>query len=271
MLAPKVKRYLFNAVLGVLYLGMPIFFVTALYPVLAAARGGTAELAQAQEMLGKWLHNVALPTRTRIAMEQRFKEGMTAETTRVRDYLVHRDAMLERDLLGAYRKDPQLLKFSYKKFKDDLAQKARYAAAKDLMANTPFMPEYDWEKQPAKTPAESDFPIIGKKACIADAIVGMLAPVPCSVGQVAVGQPPAEPAKEEDAPSEPEQGGVLAYRRWPVSVQLLVQARNLGAVLDRLTTPPADYPCMALRAIRLDATERNQFIARLSLEVLDFQ
>jgi hypothetical protein len=260
----ELVRYVVNGVLAAVYLGMPIFAVEALYPVLTRNKDEVAELHTAQRMLGLWLSQGNLPTQTRIESELAYTEGMRMEHERLRSYFWGRNGMLERSLLDTHSGYPAEVKLRYRKFKAELQRRAQFELAQGDPAEG-LLPVYPWEKQ-GQEPSASGFALMEKRACIADALVGLLSSPTCALGHVAVGGPPVE---SEEAEMEAEDRP-LRHVAWPVTVRLLMPFHDLPEVLNRVVAPPARYPCVVLRALRVEAAATDQVSVQLSLDVLEF-
>ncbi|MHC5033783.1 MAG: hypothetical protein ACYTFZ_01940 [Planctomycetota bacterium] len=264
MSVAKLARYVVNSVLAAVYVGMPIFAVEVLYPVLARNRNDVAELRTAQRMLGLWLSQENLPTQTRIQSELAYTEGMRVEYERLCSYFRRRNGMLERSLLDTPSGYPAEVKLRYQKFKADLEERARLELAQ-TDPTVGLLPAYPWEKQ-GRPPPKSTFALMEKRACIADALVGLLSSSTCALGHVAVGGPPSQSDEVKmEAEDEP-----LRYVRWPVTVRLLTPFHDLPEVLNRIVAPPSRYPCVVLRAVRVEAVATNRVAVQLSLDVLEF-
>jgi hypothetical protein len=263
----KAKAYTFNAVLAVVCIGIPVFGALCLYPVVTRSDAEVAELHKAQETLSRWLRKTTLPTETLIEAARNYKAGLQADYERVRSYYEGRNAMLNRGLLDTYTGDPVRVKLKYEELKGQLAAKARYDSTKAL-SNLPFMPPYAWDAA-GKVPSPQDLRLVEKKACIADAVVALLANNPCAVAQIAVG----EPAGAADETGGAAEAGTPAARfdRWPVTVDLVARFRQLAVVLDRVVASPAAFPCFVLRGLSFDAAADGQVKAKLYLEVLELK
>lgn len=266
MPSAKTKRHLFNALLAAIYIGVPIFAATQLYPVLISNRADVADLNKAERILGRWLHMTVIPTQTRIDTEQQYRDGMRGEYGRVIGYLRQRSSMLNRGLLDTYSGDPVHVKLKYQQLRQELEQKGRYEQARTALRK-PFMPVYEWE-EPARTPAREDFEVIEKKACIAEVLVGLLARSPCAIGHLAVGDPFRPTGEPTDEEAEGAAGG---YVVWPVTLELLAPFRQLALVLDKVATPSANGPCVIIHNLHLEAAGREQVTVKLALSVLDFE
>jgi hypothetical protein len=260
----KLARYMVDGVLAAVYLSMPIFAVEALYPVLSRNRDEVAELHTAQRMLGLWLSQGNLPTQTRVESELAYTEGMRVEHEQLRSYFWGRNGMLERSLLDTHSGYPAEVKLRYRKLKAELQRRAQFEFAQADPAEG-LLPAYPWEKQ-EQQPPESDFALMEKRACIADALVGLLSSPACALGHVAVGGPPMQSDEAEmEAADKP-----LRYVSWPVTVKLLTPFHDLPEVLNRVVASPPRYPCVVLRALRVEAVATDQVAVQLSLDVLDF-
>ena len=273
--AAKLKRYGLNLLLALVYLGMPVFAVVALYPVMVAWRDRTEELDKAQGALGRWLYAVSLPTQTRIEQERAYTEGMRAECARARSYYQGRDLLLERSLLDTYTGDPVQVKLKYMRLKAELESKGHYEEAREFIRR-PLMPPYPWE-QPAQKPQRADLKSIEKRACIADILVGTLMSAgPCAIGHIGVGDPlePSEGAAEADvggldgpaAQAEGEAGWVM----WPVELQFVAPFSSVGTVLGKLITPPSRCPPMLVHSLRVAGLDGGRAVVSVGLRVLDF-
>lgn len=261
----KAKAYAFNAVLAVVYIGIPVFGALCLYPAVARSDGEVAELQRAQDTLGRWSHKATLPTETRIEVERNYKAGLQADYEQILSYYQGRNAMINRGLLDTYTSDPVRVKLKYEELKGQLAAKARYDSTKAL-SNLPFMPPYGWEG-PGKTPSPQDLKLIEKKACIADAVINLLANNPCAVAQIAVGEPPGAGNETPEAAETP----AVRFDHWPVTVQLIVRFRQLAVVLDRVVASPPTFPCFVLRGLSLEAAPDGQAKVKLYLDVLELK
>jgi len=282
MVSPRAKRFVVNGALGVLCVGIPVFAVTYLYPTMARHAGNLGELRTAQQSLSLWSHK-AFPTQTRIETEESLKAGLQAEAERVRTYYQSRNALLRRSLLESYSGDPVTVKLKYQELKRQWETKSRYQYARDILG-TAFVPAYPWEEA-GKMPARNEFRPLEKRACVTDVVVGMMAGAPCAMGRIAVGEPAGTAApgivvrETAEAPAgTATEGSALPYVAWPVSVDLVCSFRQLAAVLDKAVTPPADYPCVLLRTLNVQAVpsprtpaEASQVVVKLSLDVLEFK
>ena len=288
----KLGRYVLHALLAALYLGIPVFVVLCIYPVVVNWRDRTGDLAKAQRDLHRWLRSVSLPTETRLESEQAYTDAMWAEHDAVRSYYERRDSVLERSVVSTETGDPMQVKLAYQRLKRDLERTARYAEAREFI-HKPFMPEYPWE-EPAKTPPREQFPIIQKKAAIAAMLVRRLSEgQSCAIGHLAVFQPrdpeaaadeaqsaEATPAGADAAPGQPPPagaeadeagGGPFRYVVWPATVEFVAPFSRIGALLDGLTTAPSSQPCVVLQAVHLEGLRDGQVLANVTLGVLDFE
>lgn len=263
----KAKSHTFNVVLAVVCIGVPVFGALCLYPAVARSAAEVAELQKSQETLSRWLRKITLPTETRIEAEQNYRAGLQAEYERIRSYYEGRNAMLNRGLLDTYTGDPVRVKLKYEELKGQLAAKARYDSTKAL-TNLPFMPLYPWEAT-GKVPSSQDLKLVEKKACIADALVGLFANNPCAVAQIAVGEPPGA-ASQTGSAGEAETAAVR-FDHWPVTVDLVARFRQLAVVLDRVVASPPAFPCLILRGLSFEAAPDGQVKARLYLDVLELK
>lgn len=270
--AARLKRYGLNLLLALVWIGIPVFAVLALYPVVVDWRDRTEELDGAQGALGRWLHAVSLPTQTRIEQERAYTEGMRAECARARTYYQGRDLLLERSLLDTYTRDPVQVKLKYMRLKADLESKGHYEEARDFVRK-PFMPPYAWE-QPAQKPQQAAFQAIEKGACIADILVDTLMSAgPCAIGHIKVGDPlePSERGAEAGvgapaAQAEGEPGWVM----WPVELEFVAPFSSVGTVLGKLTTPPSRCPPVLVHSLRVAGLDRGRAVVSVGLRVLDF-
>jgi hypothetical protein len=267
MLPARAKRYAFNALLTAMYLGLPAFFVMVLYPLMLTNKQALEDLDKAERSLAVWSKRPVLPTQTRIESELRYKKGMEAEIEHLVNYYQHRDAMLERDVLEAYTKDPIHVKLQYGNLKAELARKARHERTRQVLRRE-LLDQYPWEGA-AGEPRLQDFALINKRACIAEAMVEMLcARSPCHIGHITIGAP----VSLEDEPTRAAaRAAGLSYVTWPVKVECLIWFRQLGRTLARFAAAPTSHPCAVLRSVEVSPSVGGHVVARLGIDVLDFQ
>jgi len=261
------RRYLFNAVLGLVGLGIPVFAALGLYPAMADWRDRSRELAEAEESLARWLRTAALPTQTQIDAERRFTAALAEEIERTRGFYRSRDRMLERNILDSLSGDAMAVKLKYVDLRAALAARARCPNPRK------FLPVYPWEA-PRQVPPRSDFKSIEKRACIVDVLVSLLAPVgSCAVDQIVVGDP-VRPAPEQAAFSEgwqePGDDDAVDYAYWPVDLQASVSFPFAGAALAALATPDGRSPLLLIHSLRVTGADGDTVTLQVGLRVLDF-
>lgn len=268
--AARVKRYVFNAILALVYIGIPVFGVLAFYPVVADWHDRSRELTEAESALARWLRSMALPTQARVEHERSYTEAMQAEHGRARGYYESRDRLLERSLLDSHSGDPVQVKLKYADLRTALARRARCPDVRR------FMPSYSWEG-PTEEPKRSDLKAIEKRACIAEVLVDMLGAGAGSViDSIAVGNPfppsalvPASPEDEGQAAPPPD-GEAPAYVFWPVELVFEAPFQNAGELLNCLATPPGRFPPMLIHSLHLTGLPAGRVRLTVGLRVMDF-
>jgi hypothetical protein len=271
MPSARAKRYAFNALLAVVWLGIPVFCVMAFYPAWAEAREGVRELDGAQAKLSTWVRQGNLPTRTKIEAAENYGEGLFAEYESVVSYFRRRDKMLERALLETYTGDPRHVEFKYKALKEQLKARGHYALAENAF-RTAFMPEYRWEA-PTLMPSPDEFESLEKKACVAETLIGLLGGgQPCVVGHIEVSDPVSTVPENTvaDFTGSDEEEPFVSYVIWPAEVHFLAPFGQTGALVSRLTDPPDDFPPIVLRGLQIEARDAVQVIVVARVGVLDF-
>ena len=266
-----MKRYAFNLILALVGVGIPVFAVLVFYPVMADWHDRAAELTEAEIVLGRWLRAMELPTRTRVDTESRYTAAMAAEYGRAHSYYQSRDRLLERSILDSHTDDPVRVKLTYLDLRADLAKKGRCPSDKG------FMPSYAWER-PKQAPLRSEFKTIEKQACIADVLVGLLAPAgPCLITKIAISDPvePFEASAEEGFDGFDTQGMGIeeeapGYVLWPVDLEFEAPFVDVGTLLATLAAPSDRYPPMLMHSLGLKGLEKGRVAVHVGLRVLDF-
>ena len=267
MLSARAKRYVFNSVLAAVYIGIPIFFVLLVYPVLMNNSKDLEQLDRAESTLRIWMHKGKPPTQSRIDAERQYTELMRSEYERARNYYLRRESRLLRRQLLTHTNDPAKVKLEYDEFKKRLRAKARRYAGTAALKSEALLPAFIWEDGAAE-PAIADFDLIEKKSAIAQALVDLLTTqIRCVVLYIAV----EERVEVRDAPEKPDiNTRTVRYGVWPVTVDYAVPFNQLGRSLHKVVTAPDEYPGMIVRGLHVEPAARNQVVVKLTLGVLDF-
>jgi hypothetical protein len=265
MLSGRAKRYIFNAILGIVYLGIPVFVGVVLFPAMSSASGAVRDLTEARDQLGDWISKAPPPTETQIEVEQSYRDAMVAEFAQAESYFRRRSTPLGRDLLDTYAGDPRAVKFKYMEFKARARARAHFPQGTGA-GRYDLIEPYRWE-QATLVPDKAQFESISKKACIADVLLSLIGErQPTRVASISVGERiPVEPdpAVADDV--------AVRYDVWPATVRFTVHFSRLSAVLDALSTPSDRLPCVLVRKLEILGRPQSEVEVLAELSVLNFR
>jgi hypothetical protein len=265
MLSGRAKRYTFNVILAIVYVGIPAFVAIVLYPAMSSASAAVRELTDARDQLGDWISKAPPPTETQIEIERSYRDAMVAEYAQAQSYFLRRDALLERDLLDTYTGDPRTVKFKYLEFKERARARAHFPGGSSAVRYD-LMEPYRWE-QATLVPDREHFESISKKTCVADVLISLVAEKqPTLLTAITVGdripvKPDADTADDV----------AVRYDIWPATVRFTVHFSRLSSVLDALSTPPDRMPCVLVRRLDIVGRPQKQVDVLAAVSVLDFR